>query len=59
MPCDRDNVKIKIGDTVMRHGCIYIVREIVDWGLGIEILCEDKLNLKTVLINPNEVIKII
>ena len=55
---DKDQIPINVGDTVLNHGCLYIIRDFVVYELAVEVVCEDKLthNFKAFL--PVDVMKI-
>jgi len=58
MLCDKDNVPLKIGDTVTKDGCLYIVRDVVVYELAVELVCEDKLTRNYKSFQPRDVMKI-
>jgi hypothetical protein len=58
MLCDKDNVPLKIGDTVTKDGYLFVIREIVVYELAVELVCEDKLSRIYTSLQPRDVMKI-
>lgn len=55
---DSSNTPINVGDTVLHHGCLYIVIEFVVYELVTEVVCMDKLTRNFKSFPPRDLMKI-